>query len=320
MSTYLYVWFFSLIGGLFSLVGGAIMLSHKGLATKLATYATPFAAGALLAAAFFDLLPEAIEQTASGAAPRWVLLGIVLFFLLEHFIHWFHHSHNHDDKHMDATAPLIIIGDSVHNFIDGIAIGAAFLINPSTGIVTALAVAAHEIPQEIGDFGLLLKAGYSRGRVLLINALSALMSTIGAVTTYWLGQNAELPLGELLGVTAGLFIYIAASDLIPAIHHDAGKKKSSYLAATLLIFGILSVGAATEIIHTRILDAHEPTRNGCIRNYDASGETLLHIDCHPGFKTTDEFTEIQKQENYRSCQAIQSQAEDEHMCDSFHEH
>lgn len=256
MANYLHVIFFSLVGGLFSLVGGAIMLSRKKLAERLALYATPFAAGALLAAAFFELLPESIEQVAPGVATRWALLGIVLFFLLEHFIHWFHHNHSHEDKHGSAVAPLVIIGDSVHNFIDGIAIGAAFLINVPTGIVVALAVAAHEIPQEIGDFGLLLKAGYSRKKVLLINAASALMSTFGAVATFWIGSQAELPLGELLGLTAGLFIYIAASDLIPAIHHGALKKSPNYLAAGLLMLGILVVGVATDYAHKHIDVGH----------------------------------------------------------------
>lgn len=256
MTNYLYVIFFSLVGGLFSLAGGIVMLSKKSIAEKLALFATPFAAGALLGASFFELLPESIEQTAGGVATRWALLGIVLFFLLEHFIHWFHHNHSHDDNHEGPVAPLIIIGDSIHNFIDGIAIGAAFLINVPTGIVVALAVAAHEIPQEIGDFGLLLKSGYSRAKVLLVNAASALMSTVGAVLTFWVGSRAELPVGELLGLTAGLFIYIAASDLIPAIHHGALKKSPNYVAAGLLLLGILVVGVVTDYAHEHIDVSH----------------------------------------------------------------
>jgi zinc and cadmium transporter len=254
MDIYLQVLFFSLIGGLFSLIGGAIMLSRKTLAQRLANYATPFAAGALLAAAFFELLPESIEAITAPPALRWTLVGVVLFFLLEHFIHWFHHNHRHEDKHQSSAAPLIIIGDSVHNFIDGIAIGAAFLISVPAGIVVALAVAAHEIPQEIGDFGLLLKHGYKRERVLLINALSAVMSTLGALVTFWLGSQASLPVGELLAVTAGLFIYIASSDLIPEIHLQSVKKAPSYLAAALLLFGIVTVGVATDIAHEKLED------------------------------------------------------------------
>lgn len=263
MATYLHVIFFSLVGGVFSLVGGFLLISRKRSAEMLAKFATPFAAGALLAAAFLELLPEAIEITAEGAATRWVLAGIVVFFLLEQFLHWFHHHHEHAEKSAQVTAPLIVIGDSIHNFLDGIAIGAAFLINVPTGIVAALAVASHEIPQEVGDFGLLLKSGLTKNKVLLVNVASALMSTMGAVLTFWLGSNASLPLGELLAITAGLFIYIAASDLIPTIH-ETSKGKATYISALLLISGVIVVGGATEIAHEYIDAGHSDNGGVCI--------------------------------------------------------
>jgi zinc and cadmium transporter len=263
MANYWQVLFFSLVGGLFSLVGGVVLLSRKETALALARYGTPFAAGALLAAAFFDLLPESIEHAVEGAAPRWVLVGIIIFFLLEHFLHWFHHTHQHEHIGERSVAPLIIIGDSIHNFLDGIAIGAAFLISVPTGIVTAIAVAAHEIPQEIGDFGLLLKSGYGRRRVLIVNAISALMSTAGAVLTFWLGSNASLPLGELLAITAGFFIYIAATDIIPTLHDNRGK--IAHWGAGLLIGGALVVGVVTEIAHEYIEADHQDSSQ-CVRN------------------------------------------------------
>lgn len=247
MSNYGHVIFYSLLGGVFSLVGGLLLIRRQKSAKILAKYATPFAAGALLAAALTDLLPEALQITPDTVATRWVLTGILAFFLLEHFLHWFHHHHEHEGS-LAVTAPLIVIGDSIHNFLDGIAIGAAFLINIPTGIVAALAVAAHEIPQEIGDFGLLLKTGMSKRRVMLINFASALMSTAGAVLTFWLGNVASLPLGELLALTAGLFIYIAASDLIPTVHENS-TGKLSYLSALLLIGGVLMVSGITEAGH-----------------------------------------------------------------------
>lgn len=250
IATFWQVLFFSLVGGVFSLVGGALLLSRRNLAFKLARYVTPFAAGALLAAAFFDLLPEASELITVSAATRWALLGLVIFFLLEHFLHWFHHHHEHPSKH-NPTATLIIIGDSLHNLIDGIAIGAAFLINVPTGIVTTVAIAAHEIPQEIGDFGLLLKLGYKRAKILWVNIFSALMTVVGALLIYGFGRQNNLPLAELLAVTAGMFIYIAASDLIPSIHEES-KGKLSHLAVALLLVGIMSVGVLTEIAHERI--------------------------------------------------------------------
>ncbi len=254
MANYLHVLFFSLVGGVFSLIGGALLIGNASSAKALAKYATPFAAGALLAAALTDLLPEAIHETAEGAATRWMLVGIILFFLLEHFLRWFHHHHEHG-KEEQAQAPLIIIGDSIHNLLDGIAIGAAFLISVPTGIVAALAVAAHEIPQEIGDFGLLLNYGFARRKVLLINMFSALMSTVGALLTFWIGSKSHLPLGELLALTAGMFVYIAASDLIPSIHQSA-KGRVTYLAAVLLILGVLTVGVTTEIAHEYIDGDH----------------------------------------------------------------
>jgi zinc and cadmium transporter len=252
MANYLDVLFFSLIGGVISLSGALLFISKKSSTEQLVRYATPFAAGAMLAAAFFDLLPEAIHQITGGYATKWALLGFLVFFLLEHFIHWFHHSHSHDDKHESSGATLIIIGDSVHNFIDGIAIGAAFLISVPTGIVVALAVAAHEIPQEIGDFGLLLKHGFSRAKVVQINILSALMSSVGAIMTFWIGERYQLPIGQLLAITAGFFIYIAASDLIPAIREDKSGKNNGNIAALLLVVGVVLVGLTTDYLHQYI--------------------------------------------------------------------
>lgn len=257
MTSYWYVLLFSLVGGLFSLCGGILLLGHKKTAQALAKYATPFAAGALLGAAFFDLLPESLHQLDEDKAAFWMLAGIVLFFLLEHFVHWFHHHHEHKG---DLTpAPLVIVGDSLHNLIDGVAIGAAFLIDTPTGIVAALAVAAHEIPQEIGDFGLLLKFGYTKKRIIVINIISALMSTIGALVTFWLGSEHDLPVGALLAITAGLFVYIAASDLIPTIHEESKRRKVGHLAAALLLLGILTVGVATNLAHKYIDTEHEET-------------------------------------------------------------
>lgn len=212
--------------------------------------AVPFAAGALLGAAFFELIPEALHDANIDAITIWILAGLISFFLLEYFIHWFHHDHDHEDAHHKSTAILVIIGDTVHNFIDGIAIGAAFLISPATGVITAIAVASHEIPQEIGDFGLLLRYGFERKKVIIINLFSALAASIGALLTFWFGSQSALPINELLAITAGLFIYIAASDLIPTIHKDTNGSKSKLSAALLLLSGLLIVYISTTIAHT----------------------------------------------------------------------
>ncbi len=253
MSNYFQVILFSLVGGAFSLIGGLLLLSYKKTAQSLAHIATPFAAGALLAAAFFEIIPEALHEMNGDDTSRWILVGIVAFFMLEYFFHWFHHHHEHGTS--GTPAPLLIVGDTLHNLLDGIAIGAAFLIDPSTGIVTAIAIAAHEIPQEIGDFGLLLKFGIAKNKVILINALSALVATVGATVTFALGHESELPTAPLLAVTAGMFIYIAASDLIPLIHEDA-KKKVGHMSAILFLSGIVIIALTTSIAHQFIDDGH----------------------------------------------------------------
>jgi len=244
----LQVIFFSLIGGIFSLVGGVLLLSRKRSAELLARYATPFAAGALLAAVFLDLLKDGLEESRASTVLTATLIGIILFFLGERFLTWFHHHHAHDEQ-ADPSKGLIVLGDTVHNALDGIAIAAAFLVSPATGIVTTIAVAAHEIPQEIGDFGLLLAKGMARTRVLFYNVISALATTLMAILTYALGSSEKLPTGALLGLSAGFLLYIAASDIIPEIHEQSSKHKLFDWQPVLLILGVLVVGVSIEIAH-----------------------------------------------------------------------
>lgn len=255
----LLVIFFSLVGGVFSLIGGVLLLAHKKGLKKFVKYATPFAAGALLAAAFADVLPEAAHDGNVEMALKMTMAGIVASFLVERFIHWFHHhnhSHNEDKKQLDATTPLIIFGDTAHNFVDGIAIAAAFLIDVPTGIVTTLAVAAHEIPHEIGDFAILLEKGMSRMNVLKVNFYSALATTVGAVIFYQIGHSINLRLDLALGLIAGFFIYIAVSDIIPSIHKSEGQKFAG-IQTFMLIFGILAVSIASTTLHGHIEGGHE---------------------------------------------------------------
>ncbi len=253
MSSYGDVIFWALVGGLFSIVGGVILLANRRFAYEIGSLLTPFAAGAMLGAAFFDMLPEALNTGNGTQALRWAVVGVLGFFLLEHYLNWFHHHHEHEGKGKSTRTPisLVIIGDTLHNAIDGVAIGAAFAVNPAVGITTTIAIAAHEIPQEIGDFSILLKSGMRRLYVLMWNALSALATVVTAVITFRLGSAESIPLGAVLGMAAGMFIYIAASDLIPSIHAEAkGRFKSS--AALLLIAGVLVVALATELAEKHI--------------------------------------------------------------------
>ena len=265
--------FFSLIGGVFSLIGGLLLLWRKRSAKIVAEYATPFAAGALLAAAFLDLLKEGLEKGESATVLQWTLGGLLLFFLLESLLNWFHHHHEHKDKHVDPTVSLIVIGDTVHNFIDGAAIAAAFLISVPTGIVTTLAVAAHEIPQEIGDFGLLLNKGLKRSQVLWVNVVSALATTVAAIIFFQLGQGNDGLILALLGLTAGFFIYIAVSDIIPTIH-ESKTKRSLNTKSLLLLLGVLVVGVTTSIAHGYIDEGHD-------HGHEAESAQQHAADHHP---------------------------------------
>ena len=199
---------------------------------------TAFAAGTLLGTAFLDLLPEASESAGEVNIFFWAVLGILAFFLLERFIH--HHGHGSEQEAKRSVVPLIVVGDTVHNFIDGVAIAATFLISVPLGIVTSLAVAAHEIPQEIGDFGLLLNRGMKRGRVLLINLYSSLAAIAGAILTYIYKDNIEGFLPLILSITAGFFIYIALANLIPEIHSRENQKKA-FWESVMLFIGVLVV-------------------------------------------------------------------------------
>lgn len=259
--------FFSLIGGLFSLIGGLLLIKNQKTADGLAKYATPFAAGVLLGAAFISLIPEALHETDTEAILTTVLIGFLAFFMLERFLRFFHHHHEHEAKNK-ASSSLIIIGDTLHNALDGIAIGAAFLISPSAGIVAAIAVAAHEIPQEIGDFGLLLKNGMAKKKVVIVNVLSALATTVTAVITFAIGDSNSALIPYLLAITAGFFIYIAASDIIPEIHDKIGNKAFD-IRPFLLLFGAILVIIISPIAHEYIDAGHED---------DKSNSSLEHSD------------------------------------------
>lgn len=254
MAEYGQVIFYSLVGGLFSLVGGVMLLSRAKTALLLAKYATPFAAGAMIAAVFMDFLLEGVEQSPAKTVMLATVIGIFLFYFSERFLHWFHHHHNDDEssevkENHDTTLPLIIVGDIIHNALDGVAIAAAFLVSPATGIITTIVIAAHEIPQEIGDFGLMLHKGLSRSKTLLVNALSALATTVFAVVTFALGSAEALPMGVLVGISAGFLLYIAMSDIMPELHkHDKGRRLFSW-QPLLLILGAIVVVVAVQLAH-----------------------------------------------------------------------
>ncbi|MSQ22379.1 MAG: ZIP family metal transporter [Dehalococcoidia bacterium] len=179
------------------------------------------AVGALFGDALVHLLPQAFEDSLSPAlVSLYVLMGILLFFLLERFLHWHHEHHAQSMNPIHPVAYVNLVADAFHNFLDGVIIGASYLISTPIGLATTLAVALHEIPQELGDFGILVHAGFTPRRALLMNLLSALLAVVGAVVSLLLGPMFGGYTSFMLPLIAGGFIYIAGADLIPELHHE----------------------------------------------------------------------------------------------------
>lgn len=255
MSTLENILLFTFVGSLAALVGGLVLLSNKELIAKVGGFLSPFAAGVLIGAAFFDLLPEAVHESEKLGEANifpWVVVGILGFFLIERYLHSFHHhdkTHEHE-KESKTTVPLIVIGDTVHNFVDGIVIAGTFMAQPALGAVTAIAVFAHEVPQEIGDFGLLLHKGLSKGKVIVVNVISASFAFLGALITFALGGILENYTHILLTVTAGFFLYIALSDLLPEIQYEK-KTRIATLQSLVMLAGVLVIWfVVTNFAHT----------------------------------------------------------------------
>lgn len=219
------------LSGVLGLTGGLLLLLNKKFADKCSMVLVSFAAGTLLAAAFFDLIPETFEEAGISILP-FVLIGLCIFYLLEKFVIW-HHCHDAHCEHKKLTSS-IIIGDTLHNFIDGALIASTFLIDFNLGIITALAVLIHEIPQEIGDFGVLLNADMKRGKIIFYNVFSALVSVVGAILTFFFLDYIQAFVPYVAAIAAGGFIYIAAADLIPETHKEYSRTKT--VLYTLVFF------------------------------------------------------------------------------------
>lgn len=216
-----------------------LFLSEKKL-EKILLPLVAFSAGALIGGAFLHLLPEALSRSLDYSNIfLWLLAGFAIFFLLEQFIHW-HHCHRVPSEHKKPVTYLILIADGVHNFIGGIAIAGSFLVSPSVGMVTWIAAAAHEIPQELGDFGILIYGGWREITALTFNFFSALTIVLGGIFAYFLANTVATNI--LLAFAAGNFIYIGAADLIPEIKPETNFKKSAlHFASFLLGLGLIII-------------------------------------------------------------------------------
>jgi zinc and cadmium transporter len=222
---------------LLSGMGAVLLFLRKTFLERGLLVLVSFAAGALLGDAFLHILPELAESPRGFDvnASMAILAGVIAFFVLEKVLHW-HHAHLPHEDVIHPVAVTNLVGDGLHNFIDGAIIGGAFLASPQLGVATTVAVALHEIPQELGDFGILVHSGMSPRRALAMNLFSALASILGAVVALLLADFAEIE-RLLLPFTAGAFVYIASTDLIPELHKEPEIRKS-FIQLIALVAGI----------------------------------------------------------------------------------
>ena len=218
----MWIMIFSILGSVGSLTAAALfLLFPQGVRRFLIPCLVSYASGTLLGAAFLGLIPHALEHADASTVLATVLVGIVLFFALEKLVLW-RHCHDEECEVHSAAGPLILVGDAFHNFTDGVVIAAAFLSSLPLGVATALAVIAHEIPQEVGDFAILLDGGYSRRRAYLGNMLSSLSTLLGAILAYFFLNQVQMAISHILALSAASFIYISTADLIPSLHRQFG--------------------------------------------------------------------------------------------------
>lgn len=246
------VWMYTIISVLivsFASFAGVITLPIRSEKFRnLLIYMISLSAGALLGDAFIHLLPEAVDHAGfTTAVSTYVICGIVASFIVEKFIHW-HHCHTSiTDNHVHSFAWMNLFGDAVHNFIDGLVIGAAYFVSLPAGIATTVAVVLHEIPQEIGDFAVLIHGGFKVKKAVMLNLLTAFAAVLGAILVLLIGPRSEAMLSFLVPFAAGSFIYIAATDLIPELHKETCVSKSIlqlfwFLVGIGMMFLLLLVG------------------------------------------------------------------------------
>lgn len=258
MNTLAYIILASLVGGVLSIAVAAAAAFSAGPA--LVPVLVSYAIGALLGAAFLEILPHAFETASSVSAMTGTLLaGILLFFVLEKLVLWRHchtdeceahapHSHGHDHGHDHGRSGLMItVGDTFHNFVDGIIIAAAFMTSVPLGIVTALAIIAHEIPQEVGDFLILLHSGYSKAQAFALNLLTSLATIVGGVLAYFALDSMQNWVPYTLAIAAASMIYVAVADLIPGLHKRA-ELRSTVQQVLLIGLGVGTVAGVDRLL------------------------------------------------------------------------
>ncbi len=240
---------FAALGSIMSLAAGAgYLLLPADVREHTVAHLISFATGTLLGVTFMDLLPEALEAKASDgpeSVMTTVLVGIFLFFVLEKALLWRHahhvDSHGHALSHIKPVGPLVLVGDTFHNFLDGVLLTAVFVSDFQLGMLAGIAIITHEIPQELGDFAIMLHSGFSRLRTFVWNGLSSLAMVIGALLAWWQLSSLEDYLPHVIAFTAANFIYIAVADLIPSLHRGV-KARETLAQVALIVAGIATIG------------------------------------------------------------------------------
>jgi len=236
VTIYLYAFASVIIVSFVSLVGVFSLSLKEEIIKKYISLFISLAVGALLGDAFIHLIPEAFKNSSNPViVSLLIIFGILIFFTLEKFLHWHHHGEDKENTQIHPVGKLLLFTDGFHNFIDGIIIGVSFLVSIPIGIATTLAVVLHEIPQEIGDFAVLIHSGYEKKRALWLNFLSALTAIIGVFIALIFGSVAETFILWILPIAAGGFIYIAVADLIPELHKTKEIKSSVLQIATVIV-------------------------------------------------------------------------------------
>ncbi len=257
MSVFAWILAATIFGGILSVLGAALLALNSSSQRYVGAMVS-YAIGALLGAVFLNILPEAIKLTNNVATFSATLLGgILLFFILEKLVLWRHCHHDHCEAHEPKvelehdhgrSGLMIMLGDTFHNFVDGVIIAAAFLTDIQLGIVTSMAIFAHELPQEVGDFAILLHSGYSKLQALKLNLISSFASVAGGVLGYFTLQTAQSWIPSLLALAAASMIYVAVADLIPGLHKRA-QLKDTLQQVVLILLGVGSVALMGVFLH-----------------------------------------------------------------------
>jgi zinc and cadmium transporter len=246
MNSFLWIMISTFIISLISFIGIFTLALKEKLLDKIVLFLVSLSAGALMGGAFLHLLPESVELREGLDAFLFVLVGFALFFLIEKVLHW-RHCHNGECE-VHTFTYMNLIGDSIHNFIDGLIMATSFVISIPLGLTTTMAIAFHEIPQEIGDFGVLIYGGFTKKKALVLNFLVALTAVLGGLIGFFISNKVENVKLFILPFAAGGFLYIAASDLIPEIRKEVSLKKSM-ICFGIFILGIFIMYAVRFIVH-----------------------------------------------------------------------